>query len=108
MGEWTSEQQTCMEVWSGTWVLIGTFVGTHSVEHYPFNAHHFQEVNINSIATSIQNSLEVVAAALVDRSVQEAHPLDKYQFERLGYFCVDSDSTANKVSNTVSCWQLLP
>ena len=45
----------------------------------------------------IQNSLKVVATALVDMSVKEARPLDKYQFERLGYFCVDRDSTADQV-----------
>ena len=35
--------------------------------------------------------------ALVDRSVQRAQPLDVWQFERLGYFCVDSDSTRDRV-----------
>uniref|UniRef100_A0A8C9B0I9 Glutamine--tRNA ligase n=1 Tax=Prolemur simus TaxID=1328070 RepID=A0A8C9B0I9_PROSS len=37
-------------------------------------------------------SLQVVEAALVDRSVALAQPFDKFQFERLGYFSVDPDS----------------
>ena len=33
----------------------------------------------------------------MERSVLGASPLTKYQFERVGYFCVDFDSTAEKV-----------
>ena len=39
-----------------------------------------------------QNSLEIVAAAKLEPSVKGAAPLTRYQFERLGYFCVDKDS----------------
>ena len=35
----------------------------------------------------------------MDRTVSGAVPLTKFQFERLGYFCVDFDSTADKVCN---------
>ena len=35
--------------------------------------------------------------ALVDRTVEGAAPLTKFQFERQGYFCVDFDSTKDKV-----------
>jgi glutaminyl-tRNA synthetase len=31
----------------------------------------------------------------VEPSVKNAKPLDRYQFERLGYFCVDADSNEN-------------
>jgi len=41
------------------------------------------------------NSFEVVAAAKIEPSVKSAGPLTRYQFERLGYFCVDKDSTAD-------------
>ena len=34
----------------------------------------------------------------MERSVLGATPLTKYQFERVGYFCVDYNSTAEKVS----------
>lgn len=39
------------------------------------------------------NSLEVVRQAYVERSLASAAPGERYQFERTGYFCVDSDST---------------
>ena len=35
---------------------------------------------------------------MVDRSVANAPPLSRFQFERVGYFCVDYDSTEGKVS----------
>jgi glutaminyl-tRNA synthetase len=38
-------------------------------------------------------SLEVVAAAKVERSAAAAPAGTRFQFERLGYFCVDSDAT---------------
>ena len=39
------------------------------------------------------NSLEVIPHAKLEPSVRGAEPLTRYQFERLGYFCVDRDST---------------
>jgi len=42
------------------------------------------------------NSLEVVTAAKLEPSLRNAPPGSRYQFERLGYFAVDLDSTANK------------
>jgi glutaminyl-tRNA synthetase len=38
------------------------------------------------------NSLEVIANAKLEPSLANAAPGSRYQFERLGYFCVDSDS----------------
>ena len=46
---------------------------------------------------SIQDSLRVIPDALVDVAVRGAEPLTKYQFERVGYFCVDFDSKDDKV-----------
>ncbi|KAI6653275.1 Glutamine--tRNA ligase-like [Oopsacas minuta] len=43
-----------------------------------------------------KNSLKVVTA-YIDRSVEEAKVFDEFQFERVGYFCVDSDSSKNKL-----------
>ncbi|KAI7797490.1 glutaminyl-tRNA synthetase [Triplophysa rosa] len=43
------------------------------------------------------DSLNVVESALVDRSVSTAKVFDKFQFERLGYFSVDPDSTPEKL-----------
>lgn len=44
-----------------------------------------------------QNSLQVIDSALVDISVSKAKVFDKFQFERVGYFALDPDSTADKV-----------
>jgi glutaminyl-tRNA synthetase len=41
-------------------------------------------------------SLEVVADAFVEPSVASAEPGTRVQFERLGYFCVDPESTAGR------------
>jgi glutaminyl-tRNA synthetase len=40
------------------------------------------------------NSLEVLRSCRVEPSLAGAKPGDRYQFERLGYFCVDPDSSA--------------
>ena len=42
-------------------------------------------------------SLEVVAAAKLEPSVAGAAPGTRYQFERLGYFCVDPESTSARL-----------
>ena len=45
------------------------------------------------------NSMEVKSSAMVDESVQGAQPLTRFQFERIGYFCVDFDSTPQQVTH---------
>jgi glutaminyl-tRNA synthetase len=42
-------------------------------------------------------SLEIIEHARIEPSVRGATPLTRYQFERLGYFCVDPDSTAERL-----------
>jgi glutaminyl-tRNA synthetase len=42
------------------------------------------------------HSLEVLTDCKLEPSLRHATPGDRYQFERLGYFCVDPDSTAGK------------
>jgi glutaminyl-tRNA synthetase len=39
-------------------------------------------------------SLERITDCLVEPSLRQATPCTRYQFERLGYFCTDPDSTA--------------
>ena len=34
---------------------------------------------------------------MLEPSVRGAAPMTRYQFERLGYFCVDRDSTADRL-----------
>ena len=43
------------------------------------------------------NSLEILTDCYVEPSLAGAALLSRYQFERLGYFCVDPDSTAGKL-----------
>jgi glutaminyl-tRNA synthetase len=43
------------------------------------------------------NSLEIVNDAKLEPSLAEAKPGDRFQFERVGYFCVDPDTTAGKL-----------
>ncbi|MHC4270753.1 MAG: glutamine--tRNA ligase/YqeY domain fusion protein [Planctomycetota bacterium] len=42
-------------------------------------------------------SLEVLNCCKVEPSLKDAKPLDRIQFERLGYFCLDSDSSSEKL-----------
>ena len=42
------------------------------------------------------NSLEVMTSCRIEPGLAAAQPGDKFQFERLGYFCVDPDSTPEK------------
>jgi glutaminyl-tRNA synthetase len=41
-------------------------------------------------------SLEIIADAKVEPSLSDAAAGSRYQFERLGYFCVDPDSAPGK------------
>jgi len=41
-------------------------------------------------------SLEVLTGCLIEPSLTEAKPGDKFQLERIGYFCMDPDSTPDK------------
>ena len=42
------------------------------------------------------NSIEVLSGCKLEPSLAESIPGTRYQFERLGYFCVDNDSTTEK------------
>ena len=43
------------------------------------------------------DSLKVVKNCKLEPSLKSAKPDDKFQFQRLGYFCVDKDSTAERL-----------
>jgi glutaminyl-tRNA synthetase len=43
------------------------------------------------------DSLKILTGCKVEPSLGSAIALDKFQFQRLGYFCVDYDSTASKL-----------
>jgi glutaminyl-tRNA synthetase len=42
------------------------------------------------------NSLEIVSDAKLEPSLASAQPGDRFQFERVGYFCVDPDSSETR------------
>ena len=42
------------------------------------------------------DSLQVLTNSFVEPSVKGAEPGSRYQFERLGYFCIDADTTADR------------
>jgi glutaminyl-tRNA synthetase len=43
------------------------------------------------------DSLEVLNHCKMEPGLEDAVPGDRFQFERLGYFCVDPDSTEGKL-----------
>ena len=43
------------------------------------------------------DSLEIVQSCYAELSLKNAEPGSRYQFERMGYFCADPDSTENRV-----------
>jgi len=43
--------------------------------------------------------LQVVQDCMIEPSMRDAEPGAKYQFERLGYYCVDRDSGDKLVFN---------
>ena len=43
------------------------------------------------------NSLEVLNSCKVEPALQKLKPLDRFQFERQGYFCIDPDTTGEKL-----------
>jgi glutaminyl-tRNA synthetase len=42
-------------------------------------------------------SLKILTGCKVEPSLITAAPLDRFQFQRLGYYCVDYDSTGSKL-----------
>ena len=66
--------------------------------------HLFTEENPGDVAEGCDwkdglnpTSLEVLTGCKVDPSVRDATPGTLYQFERNGYFCVDRDSTTDRL-----------
>ena len=42
-------------------------------------------------------SLKTLSDCMIEPSLKDASPLDRFQFERLGYFCLDEDSRKEKI-----------
>ncbi len=43
------------------------------------------------------DSLEVLKSCKVEPALQKLKPFDRFQFERIGYFCIDPDATGEKL-----------
>jgi glutaminyl-tRNA synthetase len=43
------------------------------------------------------DSMQILNQCMIEPSLVKARPGDRYQFERQGYFCVDHDSTQEKL-----------
>jgi glutaminyl-tRNA synthetase len=52
---------------------------------------------VDWVTTMNAASLERVAGAYAEPSLASAKPGDRFQFERLGYFCCDTDSTPGRL-----------
>lgn len=49
------------------------------------------------------NSLKIISNAKIEKSLENVNQLDKFQFERLGYFSVDYDSTKEHLVFNRTC-----
>ena len=76
--------------------LYEHLLATEQPEGVPLGADFTASIN--------KNSLETLTSCYVEPSLKAAQPGSRYQFERLGYFCVDPDSTDEQVvfNRTVS------
>ncbi|RWS31968.1 hypothetical protein B4U80_01532 [Leptotrombidium deliense] len=61
-----------------------------------FNLKH-PEDDLDGKDTMNPNSLKIIKDAIVEHSVKDSKVYDKYQFERLGFFSVDPDSTSDRL-----------
>jgi glutaminyl-tRNA synthetase len=50
-----------------------------------------------------RDSEEVLTGVMISSQLQGVKPLDRFQFERLGYFCVDTDSTPSSLVFNRTC-----
>ena len=56
------------------------------------------EEGVSSFADNLNpESLTVIENAVIDASLKDVKPGDTFQFMRQGYFCVDKDTTADKI-----------
>jgi len=64
-----------------------------------FNVENPAKIEEGKSATDCLNpdSLKVIERAFVEPSVKEKSPGDRMQFERLGYFCIDPDTTSERL-----------
>jgi glutaminyl-tRNA synthetase len=66
-------------------------------DHLLNKANPAEEENADFRTLLNPKSLEIIENCFVEPSLAQAQPGSRYQFERLGYFCVDPDSTKKKL-----------
>jgi glutaminyl-tRNA synthetase len=66
-------------------------------DHLFTKANPAEEENADFTTLINPKSLEIIENCFVEPSLAQAQPGSRYQFERLGYFCVDPDSTKDKL-----------
>jgi glutaminyl-tRNA synthetase len=77
---------------AGTSEAAETLVTAKRAEAGPSRSREGQNFTVNLNP----NSLQVLSDCFVEPTLKDAKSLGRYQFERLGYFCVDSGSTKGK------------
>jgi glutaminyl-tRNA synthetase len=66
-------------------------------DHLFTKANSAEEENADFRTLLNPKSLEIIEYCFVEPSLAQAQPGSRFQFERLGYFCVDPDSTKDKL-----------
>ncbi|CAG9536577.1 unnamed protein product [Cercopithifilaria johnstoni] len=56
-----------------------------------------EEVPTGFISDCNENSLRILEPVYIDKSISNSKVYDRYQFERVGFFSVDPDSTSDKL-----------
>ena len=73
---------------------------THVSSCFRFNHENIEDANEvpgGYLSDVNHNSLTVINRAVMDKSIAGSKEYDRFQFERVGYFCVDKDSSGEKV-----------
>ena len=88
-----------VSIWANTKVVTGETVKFYSVTiNKAYKEGEDWKSNVNP------DSLNVLTGCKIEPSMKDAKPETRIQFERLGYFCVDEDSSEGKLvfNRTVS------
>ncbi len=67
-----------------------------------FNCEYPDQAPDGFLSVLNKNSIKIVKNAMVDESTKNIKVFDKVQFERIGYFSVDTDSTSQHVSQPLT------
>jgi glutaminyl-tRNA synthetase len=74
----------------------GTINWASAVDHVKIEVRKYSHLFTKEGEIVNGKTLEIINA-MCDTSIEKCKPYDKYQFERIGYFSVDPDTTENKI-----------